>query len=136
MDPETWFLSPFDQTHILSLVASVRLGRGWETGLRLRFVTGNPTTPVVQGLFVADTSNYESLSGKPFSSRVQSFFQLDLRVEKKWTFDAWTLSAYLDIQNVTNHANTEFVIYDYRYRDNWNVPGIPILPSFGVSGRF
>ena len=136
VSPETWFLSPYDQTHILSLVASVRLGRGWETGLRLRFVTGNPTTPVVQGLFVADTSSYEGLSGKPFSSRVQSFFQLDLRVEKRWTFDSWTLSAYLDIQNVTNHANTEFVIYDYRYRDNWNVPGIPILPSFGVSGRF
>jgi TonB family protein len=129
-------LSPFDQTHILSVVGSVKLGRGWETGARLRLVSGNPVTPVIGGRFSGDTNGYSRITGAIRSERLEPFFQLDVRVEKKWTFDTWILTTYLDVQNVTNHANSEFFIWDYRFRDGWKVPGIPILPSLGISGRF
>jgi len=129
-------LSPFDQTHILSAVGSVKLGRGWETGLRLRLVSGSPETPIVGSFYMADNQRYSPITGARDSERKPMFFQLDFRVEKAWTFETWVLSAYLDVQNVTNQANTEFITWDYRFRDSWNVPGIPILPSFGVNGRF
>jgi TonB family protein len=129
-------LSAFDQTHILSVVGSLRLGRGWETGLRVRLVSGNPVTPVLGGRFMGDMVAHERVTGPVRSERLSPFFQVDLRVEKKWTFDQWVLTAYLDVQNVTNHPNSELYIWDYRYRDGWKVPGIPILPSFGVNGRF
>jgi TonB family protein len=136
VSPDERFLSSFDQTHILSAVASFRLGRGWETGARLRLVSGNPSTPVDEGIFLADSYSFSSVPGAFNSARLQTFFQLDVRVEKKWTFDVWSLTAYLDIQNVTNHANTEFIAYDYRFRKSWNVPGIPFFPSLGLTGRF
>jgi hypothetical protein len=40
-------LFEYDQTHVLSALGSYRLGRGWEAGLRVRYVSGNPTTPVI-----------------------------------------------------------------------------------------
>jgi len=136
ISPDQVFPNQFDQTHILSVVSSVKLGRGWETGLRLRYVSGNPTTPIEQGVFVGDTGVYTSRSGKYLGSRLPNFFQIDFRMEKQWTFETWALTFYLDIQNVSNHANTEFQTYDYRFRDSWDVPGIPFFPSFGLNGRF
>ena len=129
-------LSPFDQTHILSVVGSVKLGRGWETGLRLRLVSGNPYTPTIGGRFSGDTNGYFPITGPIRSERLPAFFQLDARVEKKWTFDNWLLTIYLDIQNVTNQANSEFFTWDYRFSESWKVPGIPFFPSLGINGRF
>lgn len=129
-------LSPFDQTHILSVVGSVKLGRGWETGLRLRLVSGNPFTPTTGGRFSGDTNGFSPITGAIRSERLPAFFQLDARVEKKWTFDSWLLTLYLDVQNVTNHANSEFFTWDYRFRESFKVPGIPFFPSLGINGRF
>jgi TonB family protein len=129
-------LSPFDQTHILSLVGSFRFGRGWETGLRMRLVSGNPITPISGGRFMGDMNGYSPITGRVRSDRLSPFFQVDLRIEKVWTFDRWIMSTYLDIQNVTNHPNSEFFVWDYRFNKGWKVPGIPILPSLGISGRF
>ena len=129
-------LSPFDQTHILSLVGSIKVGRGWETGLRMRFVSGNPTTPFSGGHFVGDSMQFMPVSGGIYSQRLDPFFQLDARVEKKWTFEYWKMSLYLDVQNITNNANSEFEIYDYRFRKKWKVPGIPFFPSLGATGEF
>jgi TonB family protein len=129
-------LSPFDQTHILSVVGSVKLGRGWETGLRLRLVSGNPFTPTLGGRFSGDTNGFSPITGAIRSQRLPAFFQVDARIEKKWTFDSWLLTLYLDVQNVTNHANSEFFTWDYRFRESWTVPGIPFFPSLGINGRF
>jgi TonB family protein len=133
---EAYALSPFDQTHIISAVGSLKLGRGWETGLRYRYVTGNPDTPVNGGALVADKGAFVPLIGGINTVRQPAFQQLDFRVEKTWTFDAWAVSSYIDIQNITNHANTEFKVYDYRFRKSWQVPGIPFFPTLGITGRW
>jgi len=135
--PETdYLLSQFDQTHILSVVGSVKLGRGWETGLRFRLISGNPLTPYMYGIQVVDQGSYIPVFGAENSSRLPPFVQLDFRVEKKFTFERWVLSTYLDVQNITNYANSEMQVWDYRFRESWNVPGIPIFPSIGVSAKW
>ena len=40
-------LAPWDQTHILTMLGSYRLGGGWEFGARFRLVSGNLITPNV-----------------------------------------------------------------------------------------
>ncbi len=126
----------FDQTHILTAVGSVRPGRGWEVGARFRLVSGNPTTPVRGGSFMADTGEYLPLIGERRSERRPLFHQLDFRVEKTWTFERWMLSLYLDIQNVYNAENVEFTTWDYRYDQSYGVRGLPFLPTLGVKGVF
>lgn len=128
--------SRYDQTHILTLLAQYKLGRGWAVGARFRLVSGNPTTPVVSSTFDADTGAYSAITGEWYSERAPLFHQLDLRVDKEWTFDKWKLGAYLDIQNVYWADNTEYVLWDYRYRGSTGLSGMPFFPSLGIKGSF
>jgi hypothetical protein len=34
------------------------------------------------------------------SKRIETFHQLDIRIDKKWFFTKWSLNLFLDIQNV------------------------------------
>jgi hypothetical protein len=131
-------LSQWDQTHILTLVAGYLLGNGWELGGRFRFTSGRPTTPLAHrfDVYRADGNTYEPTQGPYFSARADSFHQLDMRLDKSWRFESWTLTAYLDVQNLYNRKNVEFVLDDYRYREQYELPGIPLLPVLGVKGSF
>lgn len=126
----------FDQTHILTLVGSVRLGSGWEIGSRFRLVSGRPDTPVLGGIFDSDRNRYFQIQGDVGSTRLPLFHQLDLRVEKTWFFNAWRLSTYLDIQNIYNAENPEATLYDYRFKDSAPLRGLPLLPTLGIRGSF
>ncbi|MBI2896057.1 MAG: TonB-dependent receptor [Deltaproteobacteria bacterium] len=126
----------FDQTHNLIVVASYRLDGGWELGTRFRLVSGRPETPILGSTFDADSGGYCAETGQPGDQRGPLFTQLDLRIEKTWTFDLWRFSAYLDVQNVYNAQNPEATLHDYRFRDHAPLPGLPILPTLGIRGRF
>ncbi len=137
-EPE--YLFQYDQTHNLIMLGSYRLGRGWEFGARFRIVSGSLDTPTVgrpslPAIYSADAGSYAPLQGKPFTSRMPLFHQLDLRVDKRWQFQAWSLSAYLDVQNVYNHPAAESFIYNYDYSKRGYQTGIPIVPSIGLRGE-
>ncbi|MFH1129985.1 MAG: hypothetical protein V1754_01535 [Pseudomonadota bacterium] len=126
----------FDQTHILTMVASYRVGAGIEAGIRFRLVSGRPETPVLGGFFDSDGDFYRQIFGEERSENRQLFHQLDARVEKTWLFRLWRLSLYLDVQNVYNAKNPEATLYDYRYRESAPLRGLPIVPSLGIRGSF
>lgn len=126
----------FDQRHNLILVAQYKFGNGWELGGRFQLTSGDPTTPVIDSTLSTDTMSYSSINGQANSARLPTFNQLDLRVDKTWLFDRWQLGVYLDVLNVYNAQNAEFLNYDYRYRTQQVITGIPILPTLGVKGSF
>ena len=143
-------LAQFDQTHILTLVGSLQLGRGWEVGARFRLTSGNLETPYVcdpdndgcdpnriNAIFHAPSGTYVPIPyGADFSEWLPLFHQLDLRVDKRWKFKSWQLSAYLDVQNVYNNENIEGIGYNFNYTERNNTSGLPILPSIGLRGDF
>ena len=88
------------------------------------------------GFFDVDRDRYIRIIGELRSQRRPLFHQLDLRLEKTWTFQRWRLVAYLDVQNVYNAENPEATIYDFRYERSAQLPGLPILPSLGLRGSF
>jgi TonB family protein len=122
----------FDQTHILTAIASVQLGRGWEVGARFRLVSGNPTTPVAGAVLNGDSGTYIQVPGQPFSSRNDPFHQLDVRIDKTWRWTRLSVNAYLEVLNVYNNANPEGVQYNYDYSQSTTITGIPIFPNLGV----
>ncbi|MBK7394843.1 MAG: TonB-dependent receptor [Myxococcales bacterium] len=129
-------LYAFDQTHILTILGSYKLGKGWQVGARFRYVTGRPYTPNVGGVVDFDAGSYSPVPQFPLNqARLPSFNQLDIRIDKEWKFTSWTLSAYLDVQNVYNRANPEGVSYNFNYTQSNVVSGIPILPSLGLRGE-
>ena len=133
---EDWHPFAFDQTHILTVLGSYKLPRGFQVGARYRYVTGNPTTPIVGAYFDVNSDRYVPLNGTPFSARLPAFNQMDLRVDKVWTFDRWRYSMYLDVQNVWNGTNAEAIDYNYNFTIGTPVSGLPLLPILGLRGDF
>lgn len=111
--PSTW-----DGRHILTLTAGKKWKGNWETGIRWRLTTGQPFTPVdtfttslisVWDTRLREVPDYSRLN----SQRLGTFHQLDIRVDKKWFFQKWSLNLYLDVQNT----------YGYQ------IPGPPIYTT-------
>jgi TonB family protein len=126
-----------DQTHILTALGSVELGRGWEVGLRFRYVSGNLYTPCSGGLFSSTGTSYLCRNGPFFSERLPAFHQLDARVDKRFQFKDFALSAYLDLINAYNRANPDFIQYNYDFsRSKPQTASLPIVPSLGLRGEF
>ncbi|GMV44021.1 MAG: TonB-dependent receptor [Myxococcales bacterium] len=128
-------LFDFDQTHVLTAVVSATLPWDLTLGVRYRYATGNPTTPVVGAVFDGDVGVHHGVLGPVNGARLPDFHQLDLRLDKRWLFEDWALTAYLEAQNLTNHANAEGMAWQHDYRRSEVVTGLPILPGFGLRGE-
>jgi hypothetical protein len=103
---------------------------------RLRYVTGNPYTPVVSASFDANNDVYIPKRGPIYSERMRDFNQLDLRIDKKWIGNQSISSMYIDIQNVLNQANPESIRYAYDYSTSQTVDGLPLLAAIGIKMEF
>ncbi len=100
--PTAW-----DNRHLISVTATKKIGKSWNAGLRWRFVGGAPYTP-----YDTDKSSYIdawNVTGQGYldysrfnTERLKGFSQLDLRIDKQFYFDKWSLMLYADVQNVYN----------------------------------
>jgi len=122
----------FDQPHILTAVGVYKLPRGWSIGGRFRLVSGNPFTPIRNGVYDAGSGDYFPLLGPRNSDRQPPFHQLDLRLDKRWTWRYVSLNAYVDIQNIYNRRNVEGLIYADDFSESRIIGSLPILPSIGL----
>lgn len=139
-DPTTdgWVVFSEDETHHLQAVASWRLPKQWEAGVRMRYVTGKPTQPLLSKS-EDETRNYIIPEFGDYSDdhRLEPFVQLDVRVDKKFVMDTWMLTLYLDIQNLSwlFYKSPEFVMWNDLYTEKSNVSSF-ILPAIGLTAEF
>jgi TonB family protein len=129
-------LFDFDQTHNLTAIASYKFAQGWQLGARLRIITGNPDTPIVGSRYLANFDAYLPIYGPINSLRVPTFHQLDVRLDRTWTFDAWMLDLYVDVLNAYNHRALEASAYNYDFSQHSYFEGLPIIPTLGLKGSF
>jgi hypothetical protein len=125
-----------DQPHNLVAVASYKLPHDFIAGVRLRFSSGPLDTPYVGAVYDANANYYFPLLGEPNSRRLPSFFQADVRVDKRFVYEQWMMALYVDVQNVTNRQNVEGVMNNFDYSQERYLYGLPIIPSLGVRGEF
>jgi TonB family protein len=126
-------LAQFDQTHILTALGSWRLGGGWELGGRFRLVSGSMTTPNTYGFFDGNSGvNLPAQGYPPFGERLPLFHQLDIRLDRTWTFATHKIGAYLDLLNAYNSPNADGVSYNYNFTRSTYASSLPILPSIGA----
>ncbi len=133
-------LFQYDETHILTVLGSYRLGRGWEFGMRYRLSSGWMYTPDTYGFYDENIGTYLPLASYPaYGSRLPLFHALDVRIDKTWQFH-WCarcetpgkLSLYLDVLNVYNQGNVDGYSYDYNNTHAAPANDLPIIPSFGI----
>ncbi len=126
-------LSQYDETHVLTVLGSYRLGNGWELGARYRLTSGYMYTPNTYGFYDENVGAYLALQAFPtFSSRLPLFHSLDLRVDKSWKRPWGTIRMYLDVLNVYNEGNAAGISYDYNFTHSSYASDLPILPSLGL----
>jgi TonB family protein len=129
---DRWRLFDFDQTHVLTALASYAIGGGFEAGARFRYATGFPRTPVTGAYFDVRTDTWQPMFGVQNTIRIPPFASLDLRVSKLFKIGKTELEVYLEAQNATNRQNPEEIVYTYNYAKPGYITGLPILPSLGA----
>ena len=132
-----WELYDEDETHNIQLLGSWYLQRNWILGFRARYVTGKPVTPVI-GSEEDENGNFiEPVYGQINSDRIGPFFQLDLRIDKKFIFNNWLFSIYLDIinSNYFIYKSPEIEVWNEFYDDKTTVSNI-FTPSLGFRAEF
>ena len=125
---EVYKASAWDNQHIISITAGKKFKRNWEIGAKWRFSGGTPFTPydVEKSSLIAswDTKgtgvlDYNQLNSK----RNRNNHFLDMRIDKRFYFQKWSLNLYLDIQNLYNFKADQPNILNVRRDDN----GKPII---------
>jgi hypothetical protein len=121
--------SSYDQRWIINLGGGYILNELWEFSGKFRIATGRPYTP-----YNADgTQN----SAEYNSARIGSNHSLDLRVDRRWNFNDWSLITYIDVQNVYNRKDIGIPIFDERTKQvKQPAGGIGLLPTIGISAEF
>lgn len=134
-----WRYFDQDQRHNFIVVASYQLGanKQWRIGGRWQLSSGMPYTDIDGAIYNADTDSYipmysEDINGK----REKLFHQLDIRVDKLWIFNRWTLNTYLDVQNVYWQQYPYGYTYNFDYSERKPVSFPTFMPSIGVQARF
>lgn len=129
-------LSAFDQPHNLVVVASYKLPLDFIVGAKIRYTSGPLTSEIKGAIYDANGNYFVPITDFTYTKRLPDFFQLDVRIDKRFVFQKWMLALYLDVQNVTNRANVEAVLNSYDYSQQAYLQGLPILPVLGVRGEW
>jgi hypothetical protein len=131
-----WRLFDYDQTHVLSTVLVWSPLPGFELGGRFRASSGFPRTKVVSTYHDARRDRTQPYFGKQNDIRIPVFLQLDLRVSQAFQLGDTELSAYVEVQNVTNRENTEELVYSPDFTEQGKIQSLPLLPVAGLSWTF
>jgi hypothetical protein len=125
--------SSWDSRHITNLTLGKKFKGDWEIGVNWRFQTGLPFTPFSdQSDLVTNWNvnnrgipNYDELN----TERTNAFNQVDIRVDKKWFFEKWSLNVYVDVENITGNAvGVPSLILDRPLDETTNNPiGGPVI---------
>ncbi len=118
----------YDQKWILSMSGGYIFNEKWEASMKFRFSTGSPYTPY----------NNDGSQSVPLylSERFSPIHSLDLRVDRRWDFDGWSLITYIDVQNVYNMKMVTNIRWNREEMKEETNSSIGVLPSIGVNLEF
>ena len=156
----TWFKSEFsgsdlvyrpslwDNQYLISALGGYKFRNNWEISSRYRYLGRAPFIPtnLVQSLefYPAIIKDYSSVG----QNRLDAYNQVDIRVDKKWSYTSWSLDVFFEVQNILGNANPEEPSYGLARDENGEVviperllqvntnTSVNILPSIGVVINF
>ena len=100
--------SSWDNRFIYKFNSGKKFNRNIEIGCKFRFSGGAPYTPI--DLINSSSNWYSFFRGLPDyemlnTLRLKENHGLDIRIDKKWFFNKWTLNIYFDVENLYNYKN-------------------------------
>lgn len=113
-DRDVFLPSSWDSRHLLTFTGGYKFGKNWELSVRTRYLGTTPFAPVDEAATLANYPSIITDYSRIGEQRLDAFSQTDLRIDKKWNFENWTLDIFLEIQNVFSQQ-------------------IPDVPQFGLA---
>lgn len=109
--------SVWDSRNLVSATAGYKFNQNWEAGLRYRYSGKTPYAKVNQtetlNTYPQIVLDYNNLG----ENKLDTFSQLDFRIDKKWNFKNLAFNLFIDIQNVLAQKIPEPTAYGLN-RDN------------------
>ncbi len=116
----TWFYSEFtgfdrneylpsvwDSRHLISFTGGYKLKNNWEVSARYRFAGETPFVPTDQdatlNAYPEIVLDYNRLG----EENLGVFSQLDIRIDKKWNFEKFSLNIFAEVQNALAQDNPQ-----------------------------
>lgn len=109
----TYLPSVWDSRHLFSLTSGYKFKRNWEVSMRNRFAGRTPFVPVNRQETLAAYPEIILDYNRLGTEKLAVFNQLDIRIDKKWSFKSFALNVFIDIENVLGQR-------------------IPQVPQFGL----
>lgn len=122
----------FDQPLTINLVASWDFRPLWNVGLRYRYASGLPYTPVEGSVYDGDDHSWEPILGDPNTARLPNYQKFDLHLERRFELRRVTVSAYAEAWIVPPANNAMYVVYSYDYSQSAQVAGPAFFPLLGL----
>jgi hypothetical protein len=120
-----------DQTHGLVAVAGWEHGP-WTLGGRVRMATGEPRTDVIGSFFDTASGRFQPIRGAHNGVRLPAYFAADVRGERRFRLGDVRTALYLEVQNLTNRANAEEIIYSADFSARAYLTSLPLLAIAGL----
>jgi len=139
-----YHLSPYDQTHMLSLIASYAPTSWLQLSAKWRFATGPPFTSMIGRVRKSPQTkaqpDYDPIYNPDrYDKRYPPQHQLDFRVDFQFPLFGGEMNIYLEVMNVYNNRGVLNFLYEenwWNYDDPGFVEGLPILPYLGIEFSF
>ena len=125
----TTSIGAFDSPLVFNGLLGWRPNARWEFSGRVRSAAGLPTTPFTTDGRL-DFTQYNT--GK----RLPTFFALDVRIDRRFTFRRSQLVTYIDVQNASARKNISQIAWDARLRAPRADQSLGLLPSIGINWDF
>lgn len=124
-----------DQSFVMNAAASWDINARWRIGARFSLSTGTPTNRVYDASFDADASMYRP-NYTAEGERLPLFHQLDLRIDYRFRSLGADMNFYVDVLNTYFARGTEGWNYQFDFRAQQPIQGLPILPVVGLKAQW
>lgn len=99
-DRDEYLPSVWDNGTLLTFTGGYKFAKNWEIGLRVRYLGPTPFAPINEeatlDVYPSIVRDFDRLG----EQRLDAFNQTDLRIDKKWNFEKFTLDIFLEVQNL------------------------------------
>lgn len=103
-DTATYTPSVWDSRHLISFVGGYKLKKNWEISSRYRFAGQTPYVPTnLEATLISYPEiilDYTRLG----EEKLETFSQLDIRVDKKWNYSQLSLNIFIEVQNILGQS--------------------------------
>ncbi len=99
-DRDEYLPSVWDSRHLVSFTGGYKLARNWEVSARYRFAGNTPFVPTDQEATLVNYPEVVLDYSRLGDEKLDIFSQLDLRIDKKWNFEKFSLNLFAEAQNV------------------------------------